>query len=217
MVLRSCGNEGAADHLSPGSIAEVSVPQSMVNAGFSILVGAHTIDMTEKWIFNRMDRVSTSFPITKSVMRVANPLGGGIYIVVPYLANLGKVSVAVKNVIEAPLFSYKSWHKTTAAEWQTRRTAPAPWADFESDKYLMQVPRSWVYASGDQTALMRNWDTAMDGVSELMSFPPDKRNRTIQRQPRRADPCSGRRGVEPVLLTAHAPPCWSVGLDYRLD
>jgi hypothetical protein len=166
-------------YLSPGSVAEVSVPQSMVNAGFRILVGAHTVDQDGEWIYKRMDRVTTSFPITKSVMRVANPLGGGIYIVVPYLANLGRVNIAVKNVIEAPFFSYKSWHKTSAAEWQTRRTAPAPWADFESDKYMMQVPSSWIYASGDQTDLMRKWDMAMDGVSELMGYPPDKRNRTV--------------------------------------
>ena len=43
-----------------------------------------------------MDRVTTRFPIIRTVMRVANPLGGGIYMVVPYLANppLGPPGVA---------------------------------------------------------------------------------------------------------------------------
>jgi hypothetical protein len=166
-------------YLSPGSIGRVSVPEAMVNAGFSILVGAHTADLSNKWIHKRMDRVSTSFPITQRETRIANPLGGGVYIVVPYLADLGKVEVSVTNVIEAPFFSGKSSDKTTAEQWRARRTAPAPWADFETDKFMMQVPSSWIYAVDDPTDVMRDWDTAMDGVSELLGYPPENRNRTV--------------------------------------
>ncbi len=166
-------------YLSPGSIGQVAVPATMVNAGFSILVGAHTADLSNKWIHKRMDRVSRQFPITQRVTRIANPLGGGVYIVVPYLAKLGKVQVAITNVIEAPFFSGRNFDKTTAAQWRTRRTAPAPWADFETDKFMMQVPSSWIYAVDDPTDVMRAWDTAMDGVSELLGYAPENRNRTV--------------------------------------
>jgi hypothetical protein len=32
----------------------------------------------------------------------------------------------------------------------------------------MQVPTNWIYNSGDPSAMMGSWDTAMDGVSEFM-------------------------------------------------
>lgn len=166
-------------YLSPGSISEVFVPQDMVGAGYSVLVGAHTADHSSKSTLRRLDRVTKTFPITQRVTWIANPLGGGVYIVVPYLANLGLRTVSISGVIEAPFFSLKSFDQTTNAQWQQRRTAPAPWADFESDKFMMQVPTSWIYAFDDPLTLMQNWDKAMDGVSELFGYPPEKRNMTV--------------------------------------
>jgi len=166
-------------YLSPGSIGKVTVPMEMVGAGYSVLVGAHTADHSSKSHMNRLDRVSRTFPITSKHTYIANPLGGGVYIVVPYLADLGVVKVSISGVIEAPFFSLKSFDKTTAEDWKRRRTAPGPWADFETDKFMMQVPSSWIYAYEDPQTLMETWDKAMDGFSELLGYPPEKRNRTV--------------------------------------
>ncbi len=166
-------------YLSPGSIGEVIVPQSMVDAGFSVLVGAHTADHSNKPNLRRLDRVTRRFPITDRVTHIGNPLGGGVYIEVPYLADLGLVEVRVRGAVQAPFFSLKSFDTTTAAAWRERRTAPAPWADFETDKFMMQVPSSWIYAYDDPRPLLEKWDTAMDGVSELLGYPPEKRNRSV--------------------------------------
>jgi len=166
-------------YLSPGSIGKVTVPDEMIDKGYTVLVGAHTVDHREKTLHSRLDRVTLTFPITKKTTHIANPLGGGVYIVVPYKADLGLVKVSISNVIEAPFFSLTNSHTTTAKEWQTRRAAPAPWADFETDHYMMQLPRSWIYNSGDLTGVMRDWETAMEGVSELMGYPPGKRTRTV--------------------------------------
>ncbi len=166
-------------YLSPGSIGKVTVPQSMIGAGYSVLVGAHTADHANKSTHTRLDRVTRTFPITSKDTYVANPLGGGVYILVPYLADLGLVKVSISGVIDAPFFSLKSFDTTTAADWKQRRTAPGPWADFETDKFMMQLPSSWIYASEDPTEVLKKWDKAMDGVSELLGFPPEKRNRTV--------------------------------------
>lgn len=166
-------------YLSPGSIAEVTVASELINAGYSVLVGAHTADHSNKSTLKRLDRVSLTFPITSKVTKVASPLGGGVYIVVPYLADLGLVKVSIRGVIEAPFFSMKSFDQTNLEQWKERRTAPGPWADFETDKFMMQVPSSWIYAYDDPKTLLLAWDKAMDGVSELMGFPPEKRNRTV--------------------------------------
>lgn len=166
-------------YLSPGSIGRVTVPDAMVDAGYSVLVGAHTADHSNKSTMKRLDRVSTTFPITNKTTYIANPLGGGVYIVVPYLADLGQVTVSISGVIEAPFFSLKSFDTTTEQEWKERRTAPGPWADFETEKFMMQVPSSWIYAFDDPATLLKKWDQAMDGVSELLGYPPEKRNRTV--------------------------------------
>jgi hypothetical protein len=104
--------------------------------------------------------------------KVANPLGGGIYIEVPYLANAGVVNVQIKNAVRSPFFSATSHHKTSLAEWlDTERNFKAPWADFQSDKFMMQVPTSWIYAHPDPVTLMAKWDLAMDATNDLMGFP----------------------------------------------
>ncbi len=71
-----------------------------------------------------------------------------------------------------PLFSATRVAKTTPEAWRSReRKQPGPWADFVSDKFMMQVPTSWIYASGDPTSMLADWDTSMDAVSELFGFP----------------------------------------------
>lgn len=159
-------------YLAPGSIGYVTVPPALVNKGFSIRVGAHSWDLKAKPMVKRLDRVSLVYPITSTTTRIANPLGGGIYIEVPYKSDLGIVTVGITNVVRSPFFSATSFHKTTLDEWiKTERTQPGAWADFESDKFMMQVPRSWIYNYTNAVTVMQEWDQAMDAVSDLMGRP----------------------------------------------
>jgi hypothetical protein len=159
-------------YAAPGSIVTVTVPAAMRNTGFNVRVGAHSWDLAAKPSMKRLDRVSTVYPITGAQTLVANPLGGNIYLEVPYKASAGIVTVTIANAVRSPFFSATAFHKTTAAEWlNTERTNPGPWADFESDKFMMQVPTNWIYKYGDPTPLMASWDTAMDGVSAFMGRP----------------------------------------------
>ena len=140
--------------------------------GFTILVGAHTFERTGNDPVRRFFRVTRTFPVTQTTTEIANPFGGGIYIVTPYLSDLGLLNVELKNVVPAPFFSAKSWSQTTFAEWlTTQRRNPAPWADFESEKFMMQVPTSWIYKYDDAVVLMKDWDERMDAVSDLLGYP----------------------------------------------
>jgi hypothetical protein len=159
-------------YLAPGSIAKVTVPRSMVKKGFSIRVGAHSWDLMKKPRIQRLDRVSIVYPIEEIHTSIANPLGGGIYIEVPYQANAGVVKVEIMNAVRSPLFSARSFDKTTLEQWRkTERHHPGPWADFESDKFMMQVPTKWIYNYDDPVKLMQDWDKSMDIVSELFGLP----------------------------------------------
>ncbi len=161
-------------YLPPGCIAEVAVPRSMVDQGYAIRVGAHSWDLIKKPQIKRLDRVSLVFPITESRTLIANPLGGGIYIEVPYEADAGVVTVQLRNVVRSPFFSAKSFDRTTAGEWKQQRKLPAPWADFETDKFMMQVPTAWLDEIDDPETLMQDWDKAMDAVSELFGHPLER-------------------------------------------
>jgi hypothetical protein len=166
-------------YLAPGSLGSVTVPPALVNKGFAVRVGAHSWDLKAKPTIKRLDRVSLVYPITSTTTHIANPLGGGIYIEVPYQSELGVVTVGITNVVRAPFFSATSFHQTTLEEWlNTERTQPGPWADFESDKFMMQVPRSWIYNFTNPVTLMREWDAAMDAVSDLMGR-PHLRSKTV--------------------------------------
>lgn len=159
-------------YLVPGDVATVTVPQSMVGKGYQIRVGAHVYDLSNKPSFKRLDRTTILYAITSEKTEIASPLGGGIYIEVPYLQDAGIVTVTIQNAVRSPYFSMKSFHKTSSDEWKnTERTFGAPWADFQTEKFMMQVPTSWIYNYGDPTTVLKQWDEALDVVSDFMGFP----------------------------------------------
>ncbi len=159
-------------YLAPGTIATVTVPSSMVGRGYEVRVGAHSWDFSNRPKIRRLDRSSLVYRIESTEVRVASPLGGGIYIEVPEHADAGIVEVQIKNAVRSPYFSAKSFHSTSLAEWQnTERHHPAPWADFQSEKFMMQVPTSWIYHFDDPVTLMQDWDKAMDAINDLMGYP----------------------------------------------
>jgi hypothetical protein len=159
-------------YLAPGSIGEITVPQALVGKGIKIRVGAHFWNLENKGNYKRMDRVSITYDLNEAVTKIAHPLGGGIYLELPLGVDEGIVDITLKNVVRAPFFSKKTFHETSLEEWQqTERNHPAPWADFETDKFMMQVPTSWIYAFDDPKSLLDDWDKSMDAVSDLLARP----------------------------------------------
>ncbi len=162
-------------YLAPGTLGKITVPTSMVNQGYEVLVGAHSFDRKNNFNGKRFFRVSNTFPITQTTTEIYNPFGGGIYIITPYEADHGIQEIQLTNVVPAPFFSFKSFDKTTNEMWESKqRNNKAPWADFESDKYMMQVPTSWIYNYDDPTTLMQDWDNRMDVISKLLGYPLER-------------------------------------------
>ena len=168
-------------YLAPGDVATVTVPAALVdNGGFSIQVGAHKQDKNGSNPVRRFFRVSSNFPIKTTTTEIVNPFGGGIYIITPYLADAGVVSIQIKNAVPAPFFSATAHNKTTLADWlATQRNNPAPWADFESDKFMMQVPSGFITTYAEPVKLMADWDLRMDAVSKLIGQPLVRNNNIL--------------------------------------
>ena len=171
-------------YLSPGQVATVTVPESMIQTEnakqFKILVGGQTSDNTIKDMHRRMDRTTVTYRIRAVTTLVTNPLGGALYILVPYLADAGVVEIRITGgVVPSPHFRRVSFHAMTNADWQVARGAAGPWADFETDHFMLNVPTSWVYNLPDAVDLMRHYNLAMDGASEWLGYPPHLRHRPV--------------------------------------
>ena len=159
-------------YLAPGSIASIKVPDSLVNRGVSILVGGHTYDFSTgtsaKPDYKRMDRISTRFEIDNPIMLVANPLGGAIYLNIPYEQDHGIVDIEINNAVSMPYFARTAANHTSLADWvDTIRNHPAPWAIIESDKFMYETSSISMGNYDDPEATLRDWDDALDAVSEL--------------------------------------------------
>lgn len=170
-------------YLAPGTVGTVKVPDHLVNKDFVILVGAHSWDRIGNNNVKRFFRVSKTFPIADTITQITNPFGGGIYILTPYEAAEGIVEVQLTNVVPAPFFSAKISETTTLEDWlNVQRYNPAPWTDFETDKFMMQVPTSWIYNYADPVTLMKDWDDRMDVVSTLLGYPLLRNNTLLYLQ-----------------------------------
>ena len=169
-------------YLAPGGIGALTVPSNMVNKGFEVLVGANTIDNVKKTQHRRMDRVTNSFSIKSTTINIVNPLGGGIFIMIPYLSDLGLVEVnASGDIVKSPFFSRTSHHISTEEEWKEQISLNAPWADFETDKFMLSVPTSWIYGYdyAHFESLLTNYDLAMDGVREMGGYEAGTANKHV--------------------------------------
>ncbi|HMQ46710.1 MAG TPA: M60 family peptidase N-terminal accessory domain-containing protein [Saprospiraceae bacterium] len=164
-------------YLSPGSIASITVPDDLVGKDYWVRVGSHDWDLTERTEFRRLDRISKKFEINSSTIEVFNPLGGAISILVPYGANDGIVEISVNNGVEAPFFSWKTFHKTS--DFDAELSKPGPWAVFETDNVMYTIPKhSIVPGQYDLKQTMLDWDAALQGVNSIMArqIIPDKHN-----------------------------------------
>jgi hypothetical protein len=155
-------------YLSPGSIATVTVPDSLVGQGYFVRVGSHDWDLHIRPNYHRLDRISKKFPIESNTVEVFNPFGGAISILVPYGADDGILEVSVNNGVECPFFSLKPFDTTT--DFSAELNKPGPWAVFETDNVMFTIPsHSIVPGQYDLMQAMLDWDAALQGVNSIMA------------------------------------------------
>ena len=174
-------------YLAPGSVARVTVPAALVNKGYNIRVNAHVHQLERLNFYRRMDFISKVYPITSTTTEVASPIGGGIYIEIPYGEEGGLQTIEFQNTVRSAFYSNTVARQTTLNEWlNEERNHPAPWTDFESDVYQMTLPRDWVYAWGvgnnngdNPVEVMEEWSDVMRTVNRMFGYKEPRAKTTL--------------------------------------
>ncbi len=200
-------------YLAPGSIVTVQVPPELVGRGIRVRVGAHSWDHEAKnrRPVPRLSRATILYGVDATEFEIGSPYGGGIYFEIPKGLELGVVEVNITGAARSPYFSVKPFDTTTDADWissvvNADPASLAPWADFQTGKFMMQVPTSWVNKVTDPTARMAKWDAAMDAINDLMGFPRIRGKETMYIQ------------VDLILRSSvHAPGYPAVNVTYNPD
>jgi hypothetical protein len=143
--------------------------------GLALRIGAHTDQLWHLNSWKRAPAMTRSFPVRGERTVAACAFGGPVYVVVPDQAS-GKLEVTLSGGVEAPYFRLG---ETSAAEWKSIRTRPAPWAELQGEKVIFTVPSSHVRALEDPEALLQLWDRAVRAEEELACRPARKRPERI--------------------------------------
>ncbi|MBL4874878.1 MAG: putative Ig domain-containing protein [Cohaesibacteraceae bacterium] len=164
--------------LAAGDLVTITVPAEIIDKGLSIIAGVHFRNMDYGYIgaINRFPDISTEFSLNATTITIANPLGGGIYLKVPDGSNAGWFTMDISNAVKSPYFSYRAGKTTQVSDWlQQVADSGAPWADFESDKFMFTVPVSLLAGIENPDEIMDRWDAILDAWNIVAGRPLDRR------------------------------------------
>lgn len=157
-----------------GEPVTITVDEALVNTGLHIRAGAHTSDFSSWSQTNRFPHIFIDYRIDSTEIKVINPFGGGIYVLVPQTTDLGWVNINIDGAVRAPFYSYRTGKQTTLAEWEIMKSYPAPFADFESDKYMLTVLTKDIQNFDTPDSLMHKLDQVMDIYSKIFGRPMER-------------------------------------------
>ncbi|MFV0445279.1 MAG: M60 family metallopeptidase [Planctomycetaceae bacterium] len=156
-----------------GDKIDVRVPASAVQSGLSLRIGPHKDKLWEKDQWLRAPEITRQFLLTQETTTVGSGFGGLIYVDVPRDCALGTIDVEVRNAVPAPLYLHG---ETTQAEWKQTRSAPAPWAELASSKFIITLPAEAVRQLDRPDELMDYWDRVLDACADLAAVPRERQS-----------------------------------------
>ncbi len=183
----------------PGTVFEVEVSEEALERGLRVRVGAHIDELytdddrtsgakddadyaSDEGDWQRWPELSFEYPLTDVVTRVASPFGGLVYVVVAEDGEAGPYEVELRDCVAAPRFVLG---ETNVRDWQqSGRHAPAPWGEFECDRFVITFPSDALRPIDDPEAVMRFWDRALRCYEELSGVEYRRAERIVaDRQP----------------------------------
>lgn len=94
--------QSTALYAAPGDQVVVHVREGRAPTGLSLRIGAHSDELwhLERW--ERVPRITQSWPMTGERLQVASPFGGLLYVEVPGQASGGALVLEIEGAVDAP-------------------------------------------------------------------------------------------------------------------
>ena len=167
---RADGRMTTGLYAAPGEVVTVTFPDDLVDTGVNVLIGAHTDSLWGKDTISRHPIIYRVWSVSNETIEIGNAWGGPIYIRIPAGSTLGTFDVTIEQAVEAPHYVHGV---TNVSDWQdTIRHLPAPWAEIESDQFILSVPSSEIRELDDPDHTMNFWDEALQMEHDLSGFTP---------------------------------------------
>ena len=160
-------------YAAPGERITFRLNTEDAKLGLVARIGCHRDNLigTKREEWHRFPVITNTKALDKRSVEMANPFGGTIYIEMPDRAEWAKsrdrIRVEIVGAVEAPIFELG---KTTRAEWDNRRLAPAPWGELVGQKMVLSVPSSLLRTLPYPEELMKTWDKIVDTTDWLAAW-----------------------------------------------
>ncbi|MCA9054525.1 MAG: M60 family metallopeptidase [Planctomycetaceae bacterium] len=156
-----------------GDAVTVTVPKGAAGQGLSVRIGPHKDKLWHKDKWQRAPEITRTFAIAEPTTLAGSGFGGLIYIEVPRDCRLGTIEVTIDGGVPAPLYVHG---ETTQADWRKARSAPAPWAELASSKFIITLPADAIRNLDRPNDLMDYWDRVLDACADLATIPHERQS-----------------------------------------
>ncbi|CAN5441938.1 hypothetical protein BH11ARM2_BH11ARM2_25580 [soil metagenome] len=150
-------------YAAPGETVEIRIPDALLAAGPKLRIGLHT---DENWALDKWTRhpsISAETTIVGTTTRFQSPFGGIVALELEKPVS-GPQKIELRNVVRSARFVLG---KTTPAQWEKERQAPAPWAEIGGQHLILTVPRANAVALEDPTEIAKLWDSVLKVDGDL--------------------------------------------------
>ena len=167
---RSAGWMSTGMYAPAGEVINITIPQTMVNQGASILIGAHSDSLWSKTTLDRHPKITRGWSIKNTSIQVGNSFGGPIYVTIPVGSTFGDFNITIENAVDMPRYIHGV---TNIHHWNmVTRNSPAPIAELESDWFILTVPSSYIRNLDRPNETMDFWDEALQMEHNISGFTP---------------------------------------------
>jgi hypothetical protein len=155
-----------------GQPVTVTIPAEAAGQGLELLVGSHTDTLWSTPEWSRVPEITRAYPLDAAETTVATAFGGLAYVTVPGGTDLGEIEVSFDGIVPAPRYVRG---ETDGADWTSDiRDRPAPWAELETDSFVLTVPSTEIRGLDDPDALMDLWQIVLDACADLAALDHDR-------------------------------------------